>query len=92
MNSTKGHVTKTQNILGNLSFLVGVLLAVAGGICAVLGSGDNFEQFKNLVPIVVVLISIPLGRYPTMMHLVAGALIISGVLYLQIRNLRKDPE
>ena len=41
--------------------VLGVLLAVAGGICAVLGSGDHFEQFKNLVAIVVVLISISLG-------------------------------
>jgi len=49
-------------------------------------------MYQNLVPIVVVLISISLGQYPTMMHLLAGVLIISGVLYLQIRNLRKDPE
>ena len=45
------------------------------------------SMYQNLVPIVVVLISIFLGQYPTMMHLVAGILIISGVLYTQIRNL-----
>ena len=48
-------------------------------------------MYQNLVPIVVVLIAISLGRYPTMMHLVAGVLIVSGVLYIQIRNLPKDP-
>ena len=26
---------------------IGVLLAVAGGICAVLGSGDRFDQVKG---------------------------------------------
>jgi len=45
------------------------------------------SMYQNLVPIVVVLISIFLGQYPTMIHLVAGVLIISGVLYTQIRNL-----
>ena len=48
-------------------------------------------MYQNLVPIVVVLISISLGRYPTMMHLVAGVLIVSGVIYIQIRNLPKGP-
>lgn len=47
-------------------------------------------MYQNLVPIVVVLISISLGRYPTMMHLVAGVLIVFGVLYIQIRNLREN--
>ena len=48
------------------------------------------SMYQNLVPIVVVLISIFLGQYPTMIHLVAGVLIISGVLYTQIRNLPKN--
>ena len=47
-------------------------------------------MYQNLVPIVVVLISINLGRHPTTMHLVAGILIITGVLYTQIRNLPKN--
>ena len=48
------------------------------------------SMYQNLVPIVVVLISIFLGQYPTMMHLIAGVLIISGVLYTQILNLPKN--
>ena len=48
------------------------------------------SMYQNLVPIVVVLISISLGQYPTMMHLIAGVLIISGVLYTQILNLPKN--
>ena len=47
------------------------------------------SMYQNLVPVVVVLISISLGQYPTIMHLLAGVLIISGVLYTQIRNLPK---
>jgi drug/metabolite transporter (DMT)-like permease len=47
-------------------------------------------MYQNLVPIVVVLISINLGRHPNMMHLVAGVLIIAGVLYTQIRNLPQN--
>jgi drug/metabolite transporter (DMT)-like permease len=44
-------------------------------------------MYQNLVPIIVVLITISLGQYPTYLHLIAGVLIISGVLYTQIRNL-----
>jgi drug/metabolite transporter (DMT)-like permease len=46
-------------------------------------------MYQNLVPIVVILISVNLGRHLTMMHLIAGILIISGVLYTQIRNIPK---
>ena len=45
------------------------------------------SMYQNLVPIIVVLITISLGRYPTYLHLIAGVLIIAGVLYTQIRNL-----
>ena len=44
------------------------------------------SMYQNLVPIVVVLISISMGQYPTILHLAGGALIISGVLYTQVRN------
>jgi len=44
------------------------------------------SMYHNLVPIVVVLISISLGRYPSLLHLLAGALIIAGVVYIQLRN------
>ena len=44
------------------------------------------SMYQNLVPIVVVLISISLGQYPTILHLAGGVLIISGVLYTQVRN------
>ena len=44
------------------------------------------SMYHNLVPIIVVLITISLGRYPNYLHLVAGTLIISGVLYTQIRS------
>ena len=44
------------------------------------------SMYQNLVPIVVVLISITLGQYPSILHLIGGALIISGVLYTQTRN------
>lgn len=47
-------------------------------------------MYQNLAPIVVVLISISIGRYPSILHLVGGLLIISGVLYTQIRNLPQD--
>jgi drug/metabolite transporter (DMT)-like permease len=47
-------------------------------------------MYQNLVPIVVVMISISIGQHPTIMHLMAGALIISGVLYTQLRNLPKN--
>ena len=46
------------------------------------------SMYQNLVPIIVVLIAISLGRYPTPLHLIAGGLIISGVLYTQLRDLR----
>ena len=46
------------------------------------------SMYQNLVPIIVVLITVSLGRYPTPLHLVAGALIISGVLYTQLRSVR----
>ena len=45
------------------------------------------SMYQNLVPIIVVLITISLGRYPSYLHLIAGVLIIAGVLYTQIRNL-----
>jgi drug/metabolite transporter (DMT)-like permease len=45
------------------------------------------SMYQNLVPIIVVLITISLGQYPTYLHLIAGVLIITGVLYTQIRNL-----
>ena len=44
------------------------------------------SMYQNLVPIVVVLISISLGQYPNTLHLIGGVLIISGVLYIQTRN------
>ncbi len=46
-------------------------------------------MYQNLVPLVVVIISISFGQYPQLMHYLAGILIISGVLYTQIRNLPK---
>ncbi|MDH3691313.1 MAG: DMT family transporter [Gammaproteobacteria bacterium] len=46
------------------------------------------SMYGNLVPIVVVLIAVAFGRYPTVLHLIGGALIISGVLYAQLRNLK----
>ena len=49
------------------------------------------SMYQNLVPIIVVLITISQGRYPTYLHLIAGALIIAGVLYTQIRNLSASP-
>ena len=42
--------------------------------------------YSNLVPVVVVSIAIAAGRYPTVMHLAGGALIIAGVLFAQLRK------
>ncbi len=42
--------------------------------------------YGNLVPVVVVSIAIAAGRYPTVMHLAGGALIIAGVLFAQLRK------
>ena len=42
--------------------------------------------YSNLVPVVVVSIAIAAGRYPTVMHLVGGALVIAGVLFAQLRK------
>ncbi|MSP67647.1 MAG: DMT family transporter [Alphaproteobacteria bacterium] len=44
--------------------------------------------YRNLVPVVVVLIAVAFGRYPTAVHLMGGALMIAGVLYAQIDTLR----
>jgi drug/metabolite transporter (DMT)-like permease len=44
--------------------------------------------YRNMVPVVVVLIAVAFGRYPTALHLVGGALIVAGVLYAQIDALR----
>lgn len=42
--------------------------------------------YSNLVPVVVVSIAIAAGRYPTVMHLAGGALVIAGVLFAQLRK------
>lgn len=45
------------------------------------------SMYSNLVPVVVVLVAIWFGVYPSILHLVGGVLIICGVLYAQLRNL-----
>ncbi|MBL10035.1 MAG: hypothetical protein CL402_05890 [Acidiferrobacteraceae bacterium] len=44
------------------------------------------SMYQNLVPIVVGAIGITLGKYPNKLHLLGGILIISGVLYSQVRD------
>ncbi len=43
------------------------------------------SMYGNLAPVVVVCIAIWFGRYPTLLHLAGGCLIISGVVYVQLR-------
>jgi hypothetical protein len=46
------------------------------------------SMYHSLVPIVVVLVNISPGRYPS---LLTGTLIIAGVVYTQLRNFPASP-